>query len=80
MCLASANCHMRGQTAELSCVARLSRKGTSSPSAPEALDFLGAGRSVYLVAGVQRLDGVIEAAHGNGVFSGTRAEEFTGTP
>ena len=48
--------------------------------APEALGFLGAGRSVYLVAGVQRLGGAIEAAHGNGVFSGTRAEEFTGTP
>ena len=46
--------------------------------APEALGFLGAGRSVYLVAGVQRLGGAIEAAPGNGVFSGTRAEEFTG--
>ena len=49
--------------------------------APESLDFLGAGRSLYLLAGMRRLDARVEAAHDNGKgISGVRREEVTATP
>lgn len=49
---------------------------------PEALDFLGAGRSFYLFAGMRWLDADIEAAHRSERFdvAGARREERTLNP
>ena len=49
--------------------------------APESLDFLGAGRSLYLLAGMRWLEARVEAGHDNGRgVSGVRREDVTATP
>ena len=48
---------------------------------PESLGFLGAGRSLYLLAGMRRLDARVEAGHDNGRgISGVRREDVAATP